>query len=171
MIVFRVNGRDSYELASQFNNTPPPAETRVEPIYQEFEYQGMDVLLEAELNTGEGKLYQEVELPKRPYNDVEAERANKLSILPNYEAWCRLIQFPKNGGRPKLVEQRIETELLKDEFGEELKPDPEIAKFIREKYREDATPRIEIEKDIEKRTMGEITLNEKPIQTFQYKKD
>lgn len=171
MIVFRVNGRDSYELASQFNNTPPPAETRVEPIYQEFEYQGMDVLLEAELNTGEGKLYQEVALPKRPYNDVEAERANKLSILPNYEAWCRLIQYPQNGERPKLIERRIMTELLKDEFGKELKPDPEIAKLIREKYREDATPRLEIEKDIEKRTMGEITLEEKPIQTVQYKKN
>ena len=91
LVVFRVTGRDGYALASQFDNTPPKPDTRTEPVYQEYNYQGVDFLLETSLNTGEGKLYQEVELPRRPYSDVEAEMANLLSILPNYEAWCHLI--------------------------------------------------------------------------------
>ncbi len=37
LVVFRVTGRDSYDLASQFDNTPPPPETRVEPVYQEYD--------------------------------------------------------------------------------------------------------------------------------------
>ena len=113
MVVFRVTGRDSYALASQFDNTPPRPDTRTEPVYQEYNYQGVDFLIETSLNTGEGKLYQEVELPRRPYSDVEAEMANLLSILPNYEAWCHLIYDPrsrKEAARPKLVEYHIETE-------------------------------------------------------------
>jgi hypothetical protein len=66
LVVFRVTGRDSYDLASQFDNSPPPPETRVEPIYQEYAYGSHEVLVETQLNTGEGKLYQEVELPQRP---------------------------------------------------------------------------------------------------------
>ena len=33
VICFRVSGRDSYMLASQFDNAPPPAETKMEPAY------------------------------------------------------------------------------------------------------------------------------------------
>ena len=40
LVVFRVSGRDSYDLASQFDNTPPAADTRVEPVYQYYDYQG-----------------------------------------------------------------------------------------------------------------------------------
>ncbi len=49
LIVFRTTGRDSYSLASQFDNTPPPSDTRVEPIYQQYPYQGIDALIEARL--------------------------------------------------------------------------------------------------------------------------
>jgi hypothetical protein len=170
MIGFRVNGRDSYDLASQFDNAPPPPDSRVEPIYQEYDFQGMEVLLEAGLNTGEGKLFQEVELPRRPYNDVEAEMANKLSVLPNFEARCRLINYPKDSSRPKLIEKHIVTELLRDKDGNVLKPDPAIAKAIREKYRKNATPRKEVEKEIERRSLGEISSEEDIPQTAEKRK-
>jgi hypothetical protein len=149
LVVFRVSGRDSYSLASQFDNTPPPPDTRVEPVYQEYEFKGMDTLIEARLNTGEGKLYQEVELPRRPYNDVEAEMANKLSVLRDYEAMCRLIHRPGDGKRPTLEEHHI----LTNKFPEE-EYDPEVANAVREKARGMAKPREEVEKDIKRRMEG-----------------
>lgn len=153
MVVFRVTGRDSYSLASQFDNTPPPPDTRVEPIYQEYEFRGAEALIETKLNTGEGKLYQEVELPRRPYSDVEAEMANRLSILPNYEAWCRLIHIPeKKGERPKLVEHHIVTEVLGER---NFRPD--IAERIREQSRNMAQTREQVEEDIRRRTQGTIS--------------
>ncbi|MGD0006786.1 MAG: type IV secretion system DNA-binding domain-containing protein [Anaerolineaceae bacterium] len=152
LVVFRVTGRDSYSLASQFDNTPPSPDTRVEPIYQEYEFRGVDALIETKLNTGEGKLYQEVELPRRPYSDVEAEMANRLSILPNYEAWCRLIRMSvKPGERPKLSEHHIFTEVLG-----EKEISPNIAAQVRKRSRQMAKPREEVEKDITQRSQGTI---------------
>lgn len=150
LVAFRVTGRDSYSLASQFDNTPPPPDTRVEPVYRGYEYQGVDFLIETKLNTSEGKLFQEVELPRRPYSDVEAEMANRLSILPNYEAWCRLIQYPTNPGiRPRLVERHIVTEVRK-------KGDynPEIAALVRQRSRQLALSQDEVEKEIAQRSLG-----------------
>jgi hypothetical protein len=156
MVVFRVTGRDSYSLASQFDNTPPPPDKRVEPIYQEYEFRGVETLIETKLNTGEGKLYQEVELPRRPYSDVEAEMANQLSILPNYEAWCRLIQVPlKQGQRPKLVEHHIVTEVLGEKYYR-----PDIASRIRERSRQMALTREQVEQDIRRRTQGTIKVED-----------
>jgi hypothetical protein len=152
LIAFRTTGRDGYEIASQFDNTPPPPDTRVEPIYQEYYFQGLDVLIETQLNTGEGKLYQEVELPRRPYSDVEAEMANRLSVLPNYEAWCRLIDIPNDRrSRPKLSEHHILTEELgANDY------DPQIAARIKEKSRKLAPTRAEVERDITRRSRGAI---------------
>jgi hypothetical protein len=158
LVVFRVTGRDSYDLASQFDNSPPPPESRVEPIYQEYAYDGHEVLIETQLNTGEGKLYQEVELPRRPYSDVEAEMANHLSILPNFRAWTRLIRDPrsrKESGIPKLVEYKIRTE----EKGKG-KENPAIAARVRERSRMLAKTRAEVEADIERRTSGAIETEE-----------
>lgn len=152
LVVFRTTGRDSYSLASQFDNSPPPPDTRVEPIYQQYDYQGIHALIEARLSTDEGKLYQEVELPRRPYSDVESEMANRLSILPNFEAYCRLIHVPgKSGERPRLVERHILTENLT-----EGKSDARIAVQIRENSRKLARSRDEVEKDIVKRSFGRI---------------
>jgi hypothetical protein len=152
LVVFRVSGRDSYDLASQFDNAPPPAETHVEPVYQYYKYQGRDFLVETELSTGEGKLYQEVELPRRAYNDMEAEMANRLSILPDYEAWCRLINRPADKGqRPRLVEYHIVTEELgRGEF------DGETAKRIRNRSRNMAPLREVVEREILRRTGGAV---------------
>ena len=147
MIVFRVSGRDSYYLASQFDNTPPTPDTRVEPVYQHYEFQGSEFLIEAKLNTGEGGLHQEVELPRRPYSDVEAEMANQLSILPNYQAWCRLINMPSlKGDLPKLIERKIVTEVLGE--GEESK---DMASYIRERSMLLAPRRDEVEEQINER--------------------
>jgi hypothetical protein len=160
LVIFRTTGRDSYSLASQFDNSPPPPDTRVEPIYQEYEFQGIDALIEARLSTNEGKLYQEMELPRRPYNDVEAEMANRLSIQPNFEAWCRLINIPKEKGtRPKLAEQHILTEELGK--GE---ADHSITETIKQQSRKLGTPRAEVEKDLERRSFV-VTENDVSIDT------
>jgi hypothetical protein len=152
LVAFRLTGRDSYDIASQFDNTPPPPDTRVEPIYQEYDFQNLDVLIEARLSTGEGKLYQEVEERRRAYNDVEAEMANRLSILPNYEAWCRLINIPPEPRkRPKLIERHIVTE----ELGVK-EYDPRIAQRVKERSRSLAHTREEVEKDIIQRSRGAI---------------
>ena len=150
MIVLRVTGRDSYALASQFDNTPPPSDTRVEPIYQEYEFQGIEALIETQLSTDEGKLYQEVELPRRPYSDVEAAMANKLSILPNFEAWSRQIHIVKNK-RPRLIEHHFVTDDIRG-----LPRDNGVASHIRERSRNMAKTQEEVEKDITRRSLGKI---------------
>ena len=158
IVAFRVTGRDGYALASQFDNTPPPPDTRVEPVYQFYQYQNQQYLIETGLHTGEGKLYQEVELPRRPYSDMEAEMANRLSILPDYQAWCRLIQRPKDSSDfPSLIERIIKTE----DLGKKISPQQrlagkEIARRIRERSQTLARTREEVEQDIERRSMGEI---------------
>jgi len=147
LVVFRVSGRDSYSLASQFDNTPPAPDTRVEPVYQGYEYQGTDFLVETGLSTGEGRLYQEVELPRRPYSDIESEMANQLSILPNYQAWCRLIHIPTASKEaPRLMERKIVTEQLGLNEADE-----EIAKYIRHRSRMMALTREEVEQQITER--------------------
>jgi hypothetical protein len=144
MVIFRVTGRDSYELASQFDNSPPAADTRVEPIYQGYDFQGIDVLVEAEYISGPGKIYREVELPKRPYSDVEAERANTLSVLPDYYAWCRLLRKPEeNKGNPKLFEVRVKTDHMTAGKG-----NPAMATYIKERSRMKAKTREAVENEI-----------------------
>jgi hypothetical protein len=168
LVVFRVSGRDSYDLASQFDNTPPPPETHVEPIYQYYQYQGKDFLIETGLSTGEGKLYQEVELPRRPYNDLEAEMANRLSILPDYEAWCRLINRPPENEkkRPKLVEYHIVTE----ELGKNER-NGQIAEEIRTRSRNMAPLKEDVEREILQRTGGAVmTEDAQPFETEEPRK-
>ena len=144
MVIFRVTGRDSYELASQFDNTPPAPDVRVEPVYAPIDYQGSEFLVKASLNTGEGGLHQEVELPRRAYNDVEAEMANKLSSLPDYKAWCRLQRKPeKEEIDPELFEARIKTEhMTKD------KARSGIANYIRKHSQAMAPKREDVEREI-----------------------
>jgi hypothetical protein len=53
-------------------------------------------------------VYEEVLAQQRPYNDMEAEMANKLSTLDNFKAYCRLIRRPEPG-KSFLGEYRINT--------------------------------------------------------------
>ena len=106
-IVFRVSGRDSYMLASQFDNTPPPPDSRKEPIYAPVETQAGTLWQVYESDYSQ-RFFEEMELPRRSYNDVEAEMANSLSTLSNYEAYCRMVRKPRQG-RPYLGEYKITT--------------------------------------------------------------
>ncbi len=155
MIVFRTTGRDSYELASQFDNTPPPPEKVMEPIYRPHDVaqSGEQLFSQPKSTTGVGNLYHEVERLRRTYSDVEAERANQLSIQPDYEAWCRLIHYQK-AGRPHLAEWNFLTENLTEGRG-----DPHTASQIRENSRKLAKARKYIEKDIARRSFGQIEEN------------
>jgi len=167
LIVFRVTGRDSYDLASQFDNTPPPPDTRVEPVYGYTDFQGQEFLVETRLNTGEGKLYEEIELQRRPYNDVEAERANQLSILPDFQALCRLINKPADRKKaPRLKEFQITTEDIDAELEKEEEEQKEERRrrreFIKENSKSKALTQEEVEKDIERRSLGEIKRGEDP---------
>ena len=110
IVSFRVSGRDSYFLASQFDNTPPPAETRMEPVYGRWADAPRDTVLYAPYRLpGSGDMvYEEVLAQQRPYNDMEAEMANKLSTLNNFQAYCRLIRRSEPG-KSFLGEYRINT--------------------------------------------------------------
>jgi hypothetical protein len=93
-IVFRVSGRDSYALASQFDNTPPPAEIKMEPVWVPQDTSPEhDLYVSYETSRGE-RVHEPREQPRRTYHDVEAEMANSLSTLNNYQAYCRLIRRP-----------------------------------------------------------------------------
>ena len=81
--------------------------------------------------------------------------ANRLSILPNYEALCRLIHVPGGGKRPSLVEKHIVTELLS-----ENQFNPEIAQIVRQRSRQMALPQEEVEADIMRRSLGKISAEE-----------
>jgi hypothetical protein len=82
------------------------------------------------------------------YSDVEAEMANELSILPSYQAWCRLINVPQSRkDAPRLVERQIKTDDLdKEDY------DEDIANAIRENSRNMAMRREEVETLITNRT-------------------
>ena len=110
IVSFRVSGRDSYFLASQFDNTPPPADTKMETVFQPWAEapRGTDLFIPARMAGTRDLLYQEVVQPQRAYNDMEAEMANKLSTLSNFQAYCRLIRRPEPG-RSILGEYRIAT--------------------------------------------------------------
>ena len=93
----------------------------MESVYQRYDLGdgNPEFYVPVELATGEGRLHQELEQPRRPYSDVEAEMANNLSILPNFEARCRLIV-----GR-RLGEYRLQALEPRGE------PDGRAAEYIR----------------------------------------
>jgi hypothetical protein len=154
LIIFRTTGRDGYDLASQFDNTPPEADTRMQPIFQQSDFLGNDVYVEAYYESAGGKMFEEVKLPRRSYHDVEAERANKLSILPDWQAYCRLIHKPQSRGQeyghPGLREYHIKTQVL-DNGRSQIKKQ-EMANRIKKNSRKNyAKPRKVVEREIEER--------------------
>jgi hypothetical protein len=153
LIIFRTTGRDSKELASQFDNTPPPPDKMMEPIYRPYQEteRGEQLYTIPKSTTGVGSMYHEVERLRRTYSDMEAERANQLSILPNYEAFCRLIYMPEGNTRPSLVEHHLVTEVLNVR-----NVVPGMAEMIRQRSRQMALPREQVEKDILQRSLGTV---------------
>jgi hypothetical protein len=155
LVVFRTTGRDSYDLAAQFDNTPPPPEKVMEPVFRPYrELEGGEQIYSSPRSpTGAGQLYHEVERLRRTYSDMEGEMANKLSILKNYEAKCRLIHIPGENRRPSLVEHHMVIEKPGDNDY-----DPVVAAKVRRRARRMARPRLEVEKEIERRSHGAITV-------------
>jgi len=158
LVVFRTIGSDGYELAPQFDNTPPPPDKIMEPNYKKYKISedGEQIYILPKSTTGAGSYYREVERIRRTYSDMEGEKANQLSTLLNYEALCRLINIPKDNDneerkRPGLIECHILTEHLTKDKG-----DPTIAAQIRENSRKQAKTREEVEKDILRRSFGLI---------------
>jgi len=109
-IVLRTSGIDSFSLASQFDNTPPSPETKMQPLYRQIRVDGeVPIYAEVTSPTGTGRQFQEVELPQRLYSDVQAERANQLAGLDDLTAQCRLSE------RGKLREYAIEIPILRQQ--------------------------------------------------------
>jgi hypothetical protein len=153
LIIFRTTGRDGHELASEFDNTPPPPDKLMEPIYRPYKESegGKQLYTVPKSTTGVGQLYHEVERLRRTYSDMEGERANQLSTLPNFEAMSRLIRIREDRKRPSLVEQHMLTEVLG-----EKQSDSGVAALVRRRSRQMALPREEVEKEIARRSFGEI---------------
>lgn len=108
-ITMRVSGKDSFDLSAQFDNTPPAPDKRMEPVYKQYSaalprsLSGTESVFEVYKPLNQPTPFREVEQPRRPYSDVQAETANHLATLPNYYAECRLV------GDRGLVEASIKT--------------------------------------------------------------
>jgi hypothetical protein len=158
LIVFRTTGPDSYDLASQFDNTPPPPEKVMEPEYRPYKTaeDGGKLFVKPQSTTGVGSFYREVERIRRTYSDMQGEQANKLSVLPNYKAWCRLIYDPESrnieGEDPSLKQYLIKTMKLDNDRSDIKRK--EMANRIKKSSRKLAKPREIVERDIEDRAGG-----------------
>jgi hypothetical protein len=133
VIMFRTTGVDAKELAAQYDNTPPEPELEREPKLYRTSRTGV-------YRTGDRGEYVLVPGKARLYNDVEGERANRLTNLPPYTAYCRLA------GREGLVEHLVRTRPMA------RAADPAVAERIRERSRRLGRPRAEVEREIAART-------------------
>ena len=97
-----------------------------------------DLLAETPIRAGTTE-YEPVYDKPRLYSDVQAEMANRLTNLPNFQARCSLVE--EDG----LAEYQIQTEPPKGD------PDPDVAAYIRERSRKMALPRNQIEEAIRER--------------------
>jgi len=131
-ILFRITGKDSLELANQFDNTPPEPELEPEPVLHRTSQKGI-------FRKGESSEYIMSKGKPRLYSDVSQEMANRLSNLPNYECWCKLVK----GG--KLEEYQIKTLPLPDS------KNAVQAKEIKEISRKLGRKRGEVEKEVKKK--------------------
>lgn len=152
-IVMRVSGRDSADLATQFDNSPPEPEETYEPI---FKAQGHDPVTGEKIYStvvgvaGSGMKHHKVKQQPRPYNDVAAEKANQLSILSNWRSMCRLIV-----GRD-LKEFTFDAEKA---LGTER---PHIAKHIRQRSAALGIARDKIDAEINARIGEDLDFDDLP---------
>lgn len=160
-ITFRTTGTDGPELASQFDNTPPPPDMHYEPVRYESVTEP-----ERFLRGSEDQL---VAGPQRLYADVMLQRANELTNQPPYRFEARIIEpDPDHPRRLRLAEYKLRTvdpdgsrdeKLIKSIYG--LKDDPERPDRIRQYSRELASPREKVAEEIRRRTFGR-TMGSKP---------
>ena len=150
-IFFRITGIDSLELAIQFDNTPPEPDLEPQPMLYNTSQKGV-------YRVGDRREFVMAKGKPRMYSDVAQEMANRLSNLPNYECWCKLI---KDG---RLVEHYIATEPIKKT------KNPEMAQEIISLSRKLAKDRGEVEKAIrEKMSLAEIYATPKEFENIKSK--
>ena len=152
-IVMRVSGRDSYDLAAQFDNTPPEPEVKMEPVYRQQQTDprtGETVFVTAQRMDGAGTQYHQVKQQPRPYSDVVAEKANQLSILSNWGGMCRLVE-----GRD-LKEYTFDADVPR---GVER---PDVARYIREKSAALGVYYGDVDADIAERIGDDLSFDDIP---------
>ncbi len=159
ILIMRISGQDGLELASQFDNTPPPARKKVQPVYRH--YGGMrgsdETLLVAKRSPeGEGGVYHEVDEPQRLYSDVAGEMANQLSTLADYTVYCRVIERDAKAVK-RLVEHVVTTDRP---LGE---PNQEIARHIRATSSARGTSRQEVEASIKAKVGDDLGFDIPPF--------
>jgi len=152
-IFFRTTGKDSLELAVQFDNTPPVPDLEPQPMLYPTSNDGV-------YRVGDRREFVMAKGKPRMYSDVANEMANRLTNLPNYECWCKLV---KEGS---LVEHYMATEPI-------TRPkDPEIAQEIIENSRTLARDRKEVENDIRaKMDTSRIFIKPKAFESVKKLKD
>ena len=94
---------------------------------------------------------------RRPYSDVVAEMATRLSVLPDYQTQCRLIH---KTGKKDQFHSKIECHIFIENIegritGEQKEKGKKIAAKIHRHSREMAPSIEEVEADIAKRSLGE----------------
>jgi hypothetical protein len=123
-ILFRLTGRDADDMASQFDNTPPEGEPSLKAVPYRTGREGL-------YRTGGDKVF--VKGNSRSYGDVANETANYLANVPNYKAYCKLIESNE------LAEYHIATRAT------EPLTDAGAAAYIKACSRRLAKPRSEVE--------------------------
>jgi hypothetical protein len=141
-IFFRLTGKDSLELAVQFDNTPPVPDLEPQPMLYPTSQDNV-------FRVGDRREFVMAKGKPRLYSDVAQEMANRLSNMPNYECWCKLV---KEG---RLVEHYIATEPITKT------KNSKTAEEIIELSRKLARNREEVENDI-KTKMSNAEIFNKP---------
>src|SRR3990172_6259343 len=123
-VLFRLTGRDARDMAMQFDNPPPEPEDALRSIPYRTSHDGV-------FRTPADKAL--VKGSSRSYGDVANETANYLADVPNYRAYCKLIEGTE------LAEDYVQTERC------DAPKDEAIARQIKERSRQLARPRREVE--------------------------
>ena len=123
-VLFRLTGRDARDMAMQFDNTPPEPEDVLRSIPYRTSHEGV-------FRTAGDKAL--VKGSSRSYGDVANETANYLANVPNYRAYCKLIEGTE------LAEYYVQTERC------DAPKNPQTANDIKERSRQLARPRREVE--------------------------
>lgn len=160
-ISFRTTGVDGPELASQFDNTPPPPTHHYEPVrYKSAEVEGRFV---------HGSEDEKVDDPQRLYSDMVMQKANELTNQPPFHFEARIIEpDPDHPRRLRLGEYKLETidpegkeeaSLVKRVYGKEDKKRPLRIQTASQKL---ATPREVVAAEIRRRTLHRASMGPSP---------
>ncbi len=163
-VFFRVTGTDGPDLATQYDNTPPPADLIWEAErHPSNQYPGMFT---------RGTMDQLVPGPRRLYSDILMQTANDLANLIPYRARARVLDQDAETNRPILAEHIIDTLNPDDPKYHEKYfgiPDKLVADRVIRYSRSKATPRKTVEAEIIKRIGKDTTMYDEPTATSEPK--